>query len=126
MKKHNKAIVQYAIDQMANVSEGTDSGDLHHVLFNTDYFIIGTHAATKWLEKNVGVFAAINEIKDYEQSNFGSVTTDLSDPEKVVNMYAYIKGEELLRDVPHLRKVWNEQLTEKDIQIITRELRRLK
>ena len=38
----------------------------------------------------------INFIKDYEQDNFGEVSTDLSDPERVVNMYVYIIGEEIV------------------------------
>ena len=39
-----------------------------------------------------------SSIKDYEQSNFGQVTTDFSDPEKVVNMYVYIIGEDIVND----------------------------
>jgi hypothetical protein len=123
--KHNKAIVQYAIDGMDNIGEGQEASDLHHELFNTDYFIIGTHQAKQWLEKNPGVFEAIEEIKTYEQDNFGEVTTDLSDPEKVVNMYAYIKGEEVLQDVPTLQKRWNKKLRDEDIDAIKSELKKL-
>ena len=43
-------------------------------------------------------FDVINFIKEYEQDNFGEVYTDLSDPEKIVNMYAYIIGEEIVSD----------------------------
>ena len=38
----------------------------------------------------------IRIVKEYEEENFGEVTTDLSDPERVVNMYAYIVGEEVV------------------------------
>ena len=31
-------------------------------------------------------------------SNFGEVNTDLSEPERVVNMYTYIVGEEIVND----------------------------
>ncbi len=68
-----------------------DAVDLHHEAFNQDYYIIGTYQATQWLGDRA--FEVINIIKDYEQDNFGEVTTDLSDPERVVNMYAYIVGE---------------------------------
>lgn len=68
--------------------------DLHHHCFNTDYFIIGTHQAKEWLGDKV--FEVIEIIKEYEQSNFGEVSTDLSDPEKIVNMYTYIVGEEIV------------------------------
>ena len=42
------------------------------------------------------MFEVIEVIKEYEQSNFGEVSTDLSDPEKIVNMYTYIVGEEIV------------------------------
>ena len=70
--------------------------DLHHDCFNTDYYIIGRYQAEKWLEDQV--FSVINIIKHYEQENFGEVTTDFSDPEKVVNMYVYILGECIVSD----------------------------
>ena len=70
--------------------------DLHHNCFNTDYYIIGTYQAKEWLGNKT--FDVINFIKDYEQDNFGEVYTDLSDPERVVNMYVYIIGEEIVAD----------------------------
>ena len=65
--------------------------ELHNEVFNTDYYIIGTYDAKKWLSDEV--FNIINIIKEYENDNFGEVNTDFSDPEKVVNMYVYIIGE---------------------------------
>lgn len=70
--------------------------DLHHQAFNTDYYIIGTYQAKQWLGDMA--FDVINFIKEYEQDNFGEVHTDLSDPEKIVNIYAYIIGEEIVND----------------------------
>ena len=70
--------------------------DLHHYAFNEDYYIIGTYQAKQWLGDNV--FDVINIIKEYEQNNFGQVTTDLSEPENVVNMYTYIIGEEIVNN----------------------------
>lgn len=119
---HNTDLVNYAINGMDNISEGQYACDLHHELFNTDYFIIGYYEAEQWLIKNVGIFAAIEEIKDYEQSNFGEVSTDLSSSEKVVNMYTYIKGEEILAECPTLQNKWNERLSEEDIETIKEEL----
>jgi hypothetical protein len=69
--------------------------DLHNEIFNTDYYIIGTYEAKKALEK-YGVFDAIEKVQIYEQENFGEVYTDLSNPEKLVNMLYYIIGEEVL------------------------------
>tara|TARA_B100002052_G_scaffold24369_1_gene18976 strand:+ start:287 stop:670 length:384 start_codon:yes stop_codon:yes gene_type:complete len=73
-----------------------DVSDLHHYLLNQDYFIIGTYKAKKWLGSEV--FDVIETIREYEQSNFGEVSTDFSNPEKVANMYAYILGEEILSE----------------------------
>ena len=68
--------------------------DLHHYAFNQDYYIIGTYQAKQWLGDMA--FDVIEYIKEYENDNFGEVSTDFSDPEKVVNMYAYIIGEEVV------------------------------
>lgn len=122
---HNPEVINYAIDGLNNVSEGIYACDLHNEIFNTDYFIIGYYEAEKWLIANVGIFAAIEEIKEYEKSNFGEVNTDFSSSEKVVNMYVYIKGEELLQDISILQDKWNEGLTQEDIDAIKSELNKL-
>ena len=70
--------------------------DLHHEVFNTDYYIIGTYQATEWLGNQV--FNIINFIKEYEIDNFGEVNTDFSNPEAIVNMYTYIIGENIAND----------------------------
>ena len=70
--------------------------DLHHYAFNEDYYIIGTGKAIEWLGSKT--FEVIEHIKDYENDNFGEVTTDFSNPEKIVNMYAYIVGEEVVNE----------------------------
>ena len=70
--------------------------DLHHHCFNTDYYIIGTYEAKQWLGDEV--FNVIEHIRDYEDMHFGEVTTDFSNPEKVVNMYVYIISEDIVRD----------------------------
>ena len=70
--------------------------DLHHHAFNTDYFIIGTYQAKQWLGDRV--FDVIETIREYEDFHFGEVNTDFSSPEGVVNMYAYIVGEEIVQE----------------------------
>lgn len=71
-----------------------DIQDIHFDLFNEDYYMIGYYQCEKWLSNNV--FQVIEFIKEYENDNFGEVTTDFSNSEKVVNMYVYIIGEKLL------------------------------
>ena len=87
------------------VSENLD--DLHHYAFNEDYYVIGRHNATQWLGDQV--FNVIDHIKEYEQTNFGEVTTDLSEPERVVNMYAYIIGEQVVAEWSMLNRKWLEK-----------------
>ena len=81
--------------------------DLHNEVFNTDYYIIGTHEAKKALEE-YGIFGAIGKVQEYEKDNFGKVYTDLSDPEKLINMLFYIIGEEVLVEMMEDIEVWNE------------------
>tara|TARA_Y100000004_G_scaffold16448_1_gene17072 strand:- start:46 stop:375 length:330 start_codon:yes stop_codon:yes gene_type:complete len=78
------------------LNELIEDKELHHEAFNTDYYIIGTYKAKQWLCDKV--FDVIEFIKEYEEMNFGELYTDLTNPEKVVNMYVYIIGEEIVYD----------------------------
>ena len=94
-------ITQYAKDRVTELAEYNpdvlnDVGELHHEIFNTDYYIIGRYQAKEWLGSDT--FDCIATIQQYEQDNFGESHTDLSEPEHVVNMYVYIIGEEILQD----------------------------
>ena len=107
---YQEELIDYTIEGLQAL-KGTnpEATDVHHQLFNTDYYIIGTYKAEVWFE-------AIREIKEYEKWNFGEVTTDLSNPEKVVNMFVYIKGEEILQDTKIYDEYWNDILTDEQIQ----------
>ena len=98
MYKQKEDVKEYIIDQLkSDVGLDQDISDLHHYLLNEDYFIIGYYQAEQWLKKDNGsIFEAIETIREYEQSNFGQVSTDLSSSENVANMLAYILGEEIL------------------------------
>lgn len=84
--------------------------DLHNEVFNTDYYIIGTYQAKEKL-KEYGVFEAIGLVQNFEMENFGGVYTDLSDPEKLINMVYYIIGDdvicEMMEDIPEFDDNWN-------------------
>ena len=96
MQELKQDVKNYIIQQL-NDDVGLDQHicDLHHYLLNEDYFIIGYYKAEEWLKKD-SIFNAIETIKEYEESNFGKVSTDLSNSENVANMLAYILGEEIL------------------------------
>ena len=81
--------------------------DLHHEVFNTDYYITGTYEAKKALEE-YDVWEAIKKVQTYEKDIFGEVFTDLSDPKKVINLLFYIIGEEVIWEMLDKSKTWNE------------------
>lgn len=127
MKTENylKEIAERAIDRLNDLIESEIYGcDLHNEIFNTDYYIYGTYRAEQWLIDGPGVFSAIGEIQEYETDNFGEVNTDLSIAEKVVNMFVYIKGEEILNNSKTLLKKWDEQLSKSDYKKIIKEIKK--
>ena len=81
--------------------------ELHNEVFNTDYYIIGTYQAKEAL-KEYDVFEAIEKVQTYEKDNFGEIYTDLSDPEKLINMLYYIIGEEVLFEMMDGIEVWDD------------------
>ena len=82
----------------ALLSEGP-GGDYptHHFLFNEDYFKVYYTDAEDFIGSDA--FKVIQAVKEYEDDNFGEVTTDLSNSVEVANKYAYIRGEELMDDI---------------------------
>tara|TARA_R100000329_G_scaffold145576_2_gene131256 strand:+ start:340 stop:675 length:336 start_codon:yes stop_codon:yes gene_type:complete len=72
--------------------------DLHHYIFNQDYYIIGYYKAEQWLKKhNISIFEGIRFVQDYERENFGSdAVKNYDNAETLVNMIVYIIGEELI------------------------------
>ena len=96
--------------------------ELHHEVFNIDYFIIGRYEAEEWLKANGGIFHAIETIKDYENDNFGEVNTDFSEAEQVCNMYTYILGEQIVNDLRTVRNNQDEDFTDELLAELLKEL----
>jgi hypothetical protein len=112
----------YNIDALIGYDSNIYGCDLHNTLYNEDYFIIGTYKAKEFLNQ-YGTFDAIGLVQEYEQNNFGEVTTDLSDPEKVANMFAYIEGEKALNECNALQERWDTTLSDLDLERIAKELK---
>ena len=128
LSEGQKEIVQHAIDKITDILRGGVEDfpvdELHHRLFNQDYFVIGNRDAEQFLVRCGGIFTAINDVKHYELLNFGRVSTDLSWPESVANMLAYIEGEQFLAQCPtFLKAAW--RLSKEDLQAIIEELNSL-
>ena len=119
-----KDIINRAIDFIKDgVCDNMWISEIHNEIFDTGYFIIGRYEAEKWLEESEeGVFGAIGRIKEYEMDNFGELTTDISEPERVCDMYVYIKGEELLHKCSAIRVNWDNRLDETVKQQLLKEL----
>ena len=100
--------------------------DLHNEVFNTDYYIIGTHQAKEALNE-YGVWNAIEKVQTYEKENFSEIYTDLSNPEKLVNMLYYIIGDEVLSEmmdgVEAFNDNWNNIATDETNKEILKQLR---
>lgn len=120
---HNEELLNFTIDRLNELKDYYDGygSALHNEIFNTDYYIIGTYQAKEWLGSSV--FEAIDTIKEYEEQNFGELTTDISIPEYVVNMYVYIVGEYILGLSEHLQgSCFDRHINSEDIEKIISEL----
>ena len=98
-------------DARAAIIEALENGytgyycDLHNEVFNTDYYIIGTYKAKQALSE-YDVWDALEKVQTYEEETFGKIYTDLSNPEKLVNMLYYIIGEEVLYEMMDGVEAW--------------------
>ena len=114
MSKDTSFSKQAILDHIAtNVmdyeTEGSYLGDICNDLFNSDYWIIGTFEASQELNnfdgyehetQLDGVFGAIEFVQNYELQNFGTVQNDdISNPERLANMVAYIMGENAFNEI---------------------------
>jgi hypothetical protein len=96
MNQYEAEIKQHILDDIEETIDLFDE-ELHHNLFNATHYIIGYYNAEQWLKGNT--FEVIGIIRQYELDNFGEQYTDLSCPEKVANMFAYILGEEMIAEL---------------------------
>ena len=56
----------------------TDKSDLHHHLFNSNYYIIGYWNAQQWLDKHgISVFEALETIRKYEEFNYYLIASNI-------------------------------------------------
>ena len=96
IEQHKSMIIDAVND--GRITDGNIE-DLHHGVFNTDYFIIGYYEAEQWIINNFdSVFSAIEIVRDYEMSNFDTFNTEINS-EKIAGMLSYICGEEVIGDL---------------------------
>jgi hypothetical protein len=93
-------LLNHVIDTIKD-QDITDLDELHYHAFNEDYYIIGYYQAEQWLKRHdISPFEAIVDVIEWEDQVFGESHLKPEDinAEKIVNLYVYIKGEELLSE----------------------------
>ena len=125
MNSVEKELINHIIDNLDYYNE-TSIDDLHHNLFNQQLYVTYYSECEKWIKKHdLSVFDMNREIQQYETEQFGELYTDLGSSEKVVSMYAYILGEEILYNLDSFQKYSNTELTEEIIEEMKEELNEL-
>lgn len=128
-KKHD-AMKQEAIADIIERLEDSYDGyycDLHNEVFNTDWYIIGTYQAKEAL-KEYDVFEAIELVQTYEKEQFGEIYTELSNPEKLINMIYYIVGDEVIGEMNEIEEFsdnWNNTADDETNSIIVEAMRKM-
>ena len=79
-----------------------DAGELHHQLFNEDYFIIGTYRANEFLNgEGLNILAWVVHREMSELGEVGDVLR-LAEPETLAGHFAYWAGWEVIQGVEAL------------------------
>jgi len=79
----------------------TDFEDLHHEVFNEDYYIIGYYQANGWLKlHDVDAFKAIAYVIEQEYNHFGESSLEPQDinAERIVNLLVYFAAFDIMPD----------------------------
>ena len=130
MMHNHENMKEQAIEAVIEALEGGYSGyycDLHNEVFNTDYYIIGTYRAKEAL-REYDVFEAIELVQKYEKEQFGEIYTDLSDPERLINMVYYIIGDEVIGEMYEIETFndnWNNVADDETNAIIVEAMKEM-
>lgn len=92
-----KELANHIIDKINDgILTNDNRDDWHFYCFNEDYYVIGYYECSQWLKRHdIGEFEAAGICQQYEVDNFGESKV-YDNSESVVNMLAYIYGEELI------------------------------
>ena len=94
-------LAQHILDRINDgVIDDTNRDDWHFYCFNEDYYLIGYYECSEWLKAHgIGELEGASICNQYEVDNFGETSNKYDNTESVVNMLAYIYGEELIYGV---------------------------
>jgi hypothetical protein len=107
-----KELLQYGIERLKDLSPSSkelcEPSEIHHQIFNVDYYIIGYYEANQWLkEHEIDVFEGIQFCQEKEEENFGEVYGKFDNSEILVNHIVYWVGYDLIMDI--ISKYKNEE-----------------
>jgi hypothetical protein len=85
-----------------------DCKQIFQEIFNTGNIITTDNEAREWIDNDIDVLLhCIDTVKEYENETFGFMATNVGSVLKIVNMYVYILGEEILPTA--LEKLYHEK-----------------
>ena len=105
IKQH---FLDYVKDNYTNLKEALEDEDLHHKVFNQDYYIIGYYQAEQWLiedgknnfnnSQNM-TFDVLGYVMEQEDLHLGEIHTVIDNAETLVNHYTYWLGREIIEEI---------------------------
>lgn len=102
MKYKEKVIKDYLLEYLKDNELTINDEDIHDIVFNQDYFIIGYYNAEQWLIDEHGnnkTFEVLSYVMEEEKDNFGLIETVYDNAETLVNNYAYWLGYEVIAEI---------------------------
>jgi hypothetical protein len=102
MKYKEEVIKDYLLEYLKDNELTINDEDIHDIVFNQDYFIIGYYNAQQWLideQGNNRTFEVLKYVMEQEKDYFGSIETVYDNAETLVNNYAYWLGYEVIADI---------------------------
>ena len=102
MKYKEEVIKNYLLECLEDNELSINDEDIHDIVFNQDYFIIGYYNAQQWLVDEQGnnrTFEVLSYVMEQEKDNFGLIETVYDNAETLVNHYAYWLGYEVIADI---------------------------
>ena len=101
-KEIKERLEDYLNENNLSLSQALEDEELHHKVYNEDYFIIGYYNAEQWLideENNNRTFEVLGYVMEKEEEEFGYISTVYDNAETLVNHYAYWLGSEVISDL---------------------------
>jgi hypothetical protein len=104
-KSVKQELIEYGVQRLNELElsnrELSEVSDVHHKLFNEDYYIIGYHESSEWLKKHdIDVFDGITFCEVQEEDNFGGChTTKYENSELLVNHIVYWVGMQVIEEI---------------------------